>query len=442
MKALDSFISEIRKRVLVFDGSKGYMLQRLGMKGGECPELWNTIHSDEVCKVYRSYKEAGSDVIQTNTFQGNRIQLEKYSLGDKVYELNYEGTRLAKEIMGRDGFVAASIGPTGMLFEPAGDLTFNKAYDVFKEQVKAVVDGGADVINFETFTDLAEIRAALLAAKDVTDIPVICSVSFESNGKTLMGSDPFTVAVVLKSLGAEMIGTNCSCGPEHMLDTVRKLSEAGGVFLSVKPNAGLPELIEGEIVYRESADKFAELAGQFVKYGARLIGGCCGTTPEFIRAIRDKIKGIEPVAVSNRTGKIITSGVKCLAIETMSNIEIGRLSTEDDNELLNALKAGDVDIITEKAMDLSVEGYDAIYINIDEAGIEENLLGSVVNIAQGYIKEPFIIETKAPKALANALRLYKGKAGVVLNSSLGDDMQELLMAAKKYGSTVINDYFK
>jgi 5-methyltetrahydrofolate--homocysteine methyltransferase len=225
-----SFLEEIKNRVLIFDGSKGYLLQRLGMKGGECPELWNVTHAALVKEIYRKYKEAGSDVIQTNTFQGNRNQLEKYSLGDRTYELNFEGTRLAREVMGRDGFVAASIGPVGKLFEPSGDLTFEACYEIFKEQLRGVVDGGADIINFETFTDLAEMRAALLAAKETTDLPVICSLAFESGGRTMMGTDPCTAVTVLKSLGADMVGTNCSFGPQHLLEVVKKMSEAGGDF--------------------------------------------------------------------------------------------------------------------------------------------------------------------------------------------------------------------
>jgi len=275
---MKKFTDEIRKKVLVYDGSKGTMLQREGLKGGECAELWNITHPDKVRKVYESYKKAGSDVIQTNTFQGNRIALEAHGLADKLYELNYEGVKLAKEVMGNDGYVAASIGPTGKLFEPSGDLTFKQAYEIYKEQVKAVIDGGADIINFETFTDIAEIRAAFLAAKDIDDIPVICSMAFESNGRTLMGTDPYNAAVILSSLGADMVGVNCSLGPEHMLDIVKSMSQAG-IPLSVKPNAGLPKVVDGCTVFDATPDDFASLASEYIKYGARLIGGCCGTFP-------------------------------------------------------------------------------------------------------------------------------------------------------------------
>ncbi len=433
-----NFIKEIKEGVLVYDGSKGTMLHKYGMQGGECPELWNVTHRDEVRKIYEAYKEAGADVIQTNTFQGSRMKLEEYSLGDRVYELNFEGTKLAKEVMGDKGFVAASIGPLGKLFEPSGELTFNAAHEAFKEQVKAVVEGGADIVNFETFTDLSEMRAALLAARDVTDIPVICSIAFESNGKTLMGTDPYIAALVLKSLGADMIGTNCSFGPLHLLEIVKKMHEVGGIYICAKPNAGLPQLVDGKAVYNEPVDKFAALAPEFVKYGVRLLGGCCGTTPEYIKAVRSGMENCEVPRVKSRSLQAITSGVKLLNIEASKGLNLGRLDAEKDQELVDELSKGNMEFIVDKAMDLSCERYDAIYVNIDKVGGNDMLLADVVNAAQGYIREPFIIETKDSRALSNVLRLYRGKAGVVVDGYEHNIMEELLEAAKRFGSTVIS----
>ncbi|HHV97232.1 MAG TPA: homocysteine methyltransferase [Clostridiaceae bacterium] len=460
---LNSFLNELNKRILVFDGSKGYLLQKFGMKGGECPELWNVERKDIVKKIYSLYKEAGSDVIQTNTFTGNRAHLERHGLEDKVYELNFEGTRLAKEVMGHDGFVAASIGPTGMLMEPMGDLTFDKAYELYKEQIQAVVDGGADIINFETFTDVSEMRAALLAAKATADLPVICSMSFEANGRTLMGTDPETVVLILKSLGADLIGTNCSFGPELMVDIVRKMHSAGAGFLSVKPNAGLPEIIDGVPVYKENPDNFAKLVSEFVNYGGRLIGGCCGTTPEFIRAIRKEIDKIyaermdagniyEMGEIKNKEvlDNIVSSSTRSFSINDYKNMKIGYLSTKDDLDLLNKLTAGDLSIVMDKTMDLSEEDYDCIQISIDNAiEIIRNsekkesdsceLLARVVNEAQGFLKEPIIFETKYPDELERALRIYKGRAGVVLSTLplSAKDTDAIRNVAKKYGAVII-----
>ncbi len=435
---MNNFIKDIREKVLIYDGSKGYMLQKMGLKGGECGEYWNITHPEEVRKIYKAYKDAGSDVIQTNTFPGNRINLEKYGLGDKVYEINYAGVRLAKEVMGKDGYVAASVGPTGLLFEPNGQLTFEEAYDIFSQQVKAVYDGGADVINFETFTDLAEMRAALMAAKENSDLPVICSLSFEANGRTLMGTDPCTAAIVLNSLGADMVGINCSVGPELMLNVVKKMHEAGGVYLSVKPNAGLPEVIDGQTVYTESPDNFARIACEFVGYGARLIGGCCGTTPEFISAIKERLSGVEVPKIVSKTARVITSGIKTLDVDKRDRLNIGRICAYENAELMLQLKSGRMDFVADMALDLATEGYDAIYINVDGVNEDETLLSRVVNAVQGYLREPFILETECSKALSLALRLYTGKAGVVVDRYQNADMEDLLATATKYGSTIIN----
>lgn len=434
----NNFLQEINKRVLVYDGSKGTMLHKSGLKGGECPELWNVTHKDEVRNVYRSYKEAGSDVIQTNTFQGSRMKLEEYSLGDRTYELNYNSVKLAKEVMGNDGFVAASIGPLGRLFEPSGDLTFDMAHEAFKEQVKAVVEAGVDVINFETFTDVAEMRAALLAAKDVSDIPVICSVAFEANGRTLMGTDPMVAAVVLKSLGADIVGTNCSLGPEQLLEIIKAMYKVCDIPLCVKPNAGLPQVINGETVFKESPDKFSRLAGEYVKYGVRLMGGCCGTTPEFIKAIKTGIEGAKPTEHPGRSfGDLITSSVKLVEVRKLKDMNLGHINTGIDETLLNELSAGNMEAVIDKTIELASEGYDAICVNVDRNNSNLDLLKDVVNTAQGFMREPMIIETASEEALDRALRVYKGKAGVIINADTDDKYNALCLIAKKYGSTIM-----
>jgi 5-methyltetrahydrofolate--homocysteine methyltransferase len=433
-----SFIEEIKKRVLVYDGSKGYLLQKLGLKGGECPELWNVTRRDEIKRIYSAYRDAGADVIQTNTFQGNRVQLDKYNLGDRTSELNYEGTMLAKEVMGDRGFVAASIGPIGRLFEPSGDLTFKEAYGIYKEQVKAVIEGGADIINFETFTDLADMRAALLAAKETTDVPVICSLAFEQNGRTLMGSSPYIIAAVLKSLGANMVGVNCSFGPQHMVGIVKEMSQVGGIYLSVKPNAGFPEIVNEEIVYNETPGNFAKLSKEFIKMGARLIGGCCGTTPEFIKKIKEQIDNAHKYEPPAEDGKlIITSSYKIVEVNIPERLNICYLSADKDAELLSELNSGTLEGVTDIVMDLLGCDYDAIYINVDAAERESNLLSEVVDIAQGYLKEPFIIETSNPESLELALRIYRGKAGVIVGNGDSKVANSLETIAKYYGSTIL-----
>ena len=432
------FLKEIENRVLIHDGSKGYMLQRLGLKGGECGELWNLTNRDAVRAVYRAYLEAGSDVIQTNTFPGNRAHLSKYGLGDKTREINYWGAKLAREEAGDRAYVCASIGPTGMLFEPSGELSFQKAYEIYCEQVKAVADGGADIINFETFTDLAELRAAYFAARDTTDLPVICSLAFENNGRTLMGTDPFTAVAVLRSLGVDMAGTNCSFGPEHMAGIVRSLHDAGCGYLSVKPNAGLPEVTEDKVVYKETPEHFAELAASFVGNGARLIGGCCGTTPEYIKALKEKVSGLDPVPAGERPKGVITSSVRYIYADKLDADNIYRLDASTNNEMLEALKMNDMSWVEDTALDIAAEGYDAVYVNVDAACPSDDLLSVVVDRLQWYIREPIVIETKASAALEKALRIYRGVAGIIIASGAAG-REALTDVAEKYGSVVISN---
>ncbi|MGI6669500.1 MAG: homocysteine S-methyltransferase family protein [Acetivibrionales bacterium] len=433
---MNGFLKEIEKRILVHDGSKGFMLQQMGLKGGECGEEWNIINQDAVREIYRSYLEAGSDVIQTNTFSGSRMHLQKYGLGDKTYEINYHGVKLAKEITGEKAFVCASAGPTGYLFEPSGELTFDMARELFREQVRAFADGGADIINFESFTDLAELRAAYFSAREVCDLPVICSMTFENNGRTLMGTDPFIAVLVLKSLGADMVGANCSFGPEHMAGIVKSFYEAGGGYLSIKPNAGLPRVDGDRVVYEETPEHFADQVSNFIRYGARLIGGCCGTTPPYISALKSKIEGMEPGSVMKRPSGYITSTAKYIHISEIDQDNTGLLDASSDEGFLEAVVRNDWSYIEETALDMAAEGFDAIRINVDRAGKDATLLRHVVDRVQWYVREPLILETDNAASLENALAVYRGVAGVVIN---GEEPSKAALkeTAKKYGSVIM-----
>ncbi|HPJ23011.1 MAG TPA: homocysteine S-methyltransferase family protein, partial [Clostridia bacterium] len=221
------FLDQLKERILIFDGSKGYMLQLNGLNPGEAPDHFNLTHPEIVENIHREYVLAGCDVIQTNTFTANRVMLGRHGLSDKTYDINFEGARLAVKAARGEALVAASIGPTGILFKPFGDLDYDTAFDIFKEQVAAVYDGGVDIINFETFTDIMEMKAALNAARSVCDLPVICSMAFEENKRTLMGTKPLDAAYILLKAGADMVGANCSFGPGHMLDIVREMAMTG-----------------------------------------------------------------------------------------------------------------------------------------------------------------------------------------------------------------------
>ncbi|MEW5867327.1 MAG: homocysteine S-methyltransferase family protein [Bacillota bacterium] len=297
--------------LLFLDGAMGTMLQTLGLKPGECPELLNVSRPDWIKEIHRSYANAGADIVETNTFGGNRIKLGNYGLSERAYELNYAGVRLAKEATeGMGVLVAASMGPTGRLMEPLGDVDFHTCYEAFKEQVRAFRDAGADIISIETMSSLDEAGCALMAARDTTDLPVICHLSFDRGGRTLMGDDPATAVAVSRTLGAFAVGANCSVGPSDMVGVIHAMSRVSSIPISAEPNAGLPELVNGVAVYPETPETMAEHAEELVRAGASIVGGCCGTTPEHIRAIRRRLGKLREPATANEVFQRMRSNWK------------------------------------------------------------------------------------------------------------------------------------
>lgn len=427
-----SFLNDIKEKVLVFDGSMGTMLQKNGLKVGTCPEEWNISHPEIVKKIYKAYCDAGADVIQSNTFQANLLKLAEYGIREKHYEINYQGVKLAKEAMNGKGYVAASIGPLGKLLEPFGELTFEDAYETFKEQVLAVLDGGADIISFETFTDLSEMRIALLAAKENCSLPVICSMSYEQNGRTLMGTEPEVCAAVLHSMGADLIGTNCSFGAEYMLKVAESYSKTGLSF-SMKPNAGLPQTIDGEQVYVETPESFAKFTDEFVKSGAKLVGGCCGTNPDFISEVARRVKDIKPESMPVNID-FITSSTKAIPFKELNTCETGRLNINNDEDIIKDIQSGSIDAVTDAVMDILDEDYDVVIIEYN--GDDREILSKVVKEAQTYLKQPLVFSSNNAKALDNALRIYKGRGGVLINAA----DSELEAAAVKYGAVNVGGY--
>lgn len=427
---MKKFTEAIKECVQVFDGSKGYMLQREGLSGGESAEAWNIERSDTVRALYQQYKDAGSDVIQTNTFQGTEHHLKQHGIGGTVYEINHTAATVAKQVMGKEGYVAASVGPIGRMMTPSGDLTFHQAYQLYKEQMIPLVEGGVDAVNFETFTDVAELRAAVLALKDVKkDMPVIASVAFEENKRTLMGTSPYNAALILKSLGCEVIGTNCSFGPEHMTDIVEEMSLVGGP-ISVKPNAGIPRLEQGRAVYDQSPADFAKACEKFLPYGAALIGGCCGTTPEFVKELKNKLKGVKPCIREYRETDEISSlnfVFKINEYEQCTKVVLdvddpntrGVFENEDNFELMSlAMDARDLDtnvIVFQSGGDLHPDKVCRCF-----------------DIIQGYVNKPFVFDVNNKDCLESLLRIYRGRGGV-----LTIPQQDITCVAKKYGAFII-----
>lgn len=285
------FEAALAKGVVVFDGAMGTTLLAKGLMKGLCPEEINLTHPEEIKAIHRAYVEAGSDAIETNSFGGTRIKLAKSGFGDRVEELNVLAAQLARQAGGDQVIVAGSVGPIGEFLEPVGDISVDEAVASFKEQMQALAKGGVDVILIETMSDLGETKAALRAAREATDLPVICTMTFETNFRTMTGVTAAKAAQSLKEYGAGIIGVNCGFGPKEMETILREMKEAyPEATLMAQPNAGIPQLEGDRVVYPSSPEEMAEYARRYVQLGVKIVGACCGSTPDHIRAIADAVR--------------------------------------------------------------------------------------------------------------------------------------------------------
>lgn len=295
MNIKEEIKEQLNKRPLLLDGAMGTMLQKYGLRSGECSEGWNISHPQVVQKIHQEYIKAGTDVILTNTFGANRIKLSSFDRENNILKINEIAVNIVKRAINKEIssekriFIAGSVGPTGKILEPYGDLKVSEAYKNYKEQAVILEKAGIDLIILETFYDLEEIRAALKAVKENTDLMVIASMTFDKNLKTIYGVDPERAVIVLENEGADGVGANCGTGPEVLYKVLKIMKKASKTYLMVEPNAGMPELVKDKVVYPASPEVMADYTEKFVKLGLNLIGGCCGTTPLHIKAMSAKI---------------------------------------------------------------------------------------------------------------------------------------------------------
>jgi len=289
-----NFLEYLKDNIVLFDGAMGTMLYSRGIFINQCFDEVNLKKPNLVKQIHLEYVQAGADVIETNTFGANRFKLGKFGLVDSLYEINRKGAEIAREIAGSEVWVAGSVGPLGVKIEPIGPVSIQEAREAFTEQIKALVDGGVDIIILETFYDLHEIEQALLAAKEVASLPVVAQMTIDEEGKTLFGTGAEYFTKKLDELGADIIGVNCSVGPQPMLDAIEKMVKVTNKPVSVQPNAGIPRNVDGRNIYLVSPEYMAEYAKRYVMVGAKVIGGCCGTTPEHIKEMRKAIQSLVP----------------------------------------------------------------------------------------------------------------------------------------------------
>ncbi len=296
MNIKEEIKEQLNKRTLLLDGAMGTMLQVYGLKSGECSEGWNISHPQAVQKIHQEYIKAGGDVILTNTFGASRIKLNSFGMGNNIQKINEAAVNIAKDAVNKEKklekriFIAGSLGPTGRILEPYGDLKVSEVYKNYKEQAVILERAGVDLIILETFYDLEEIKTALKAVKENTDLMVIASMTFDKNLRTVYGIDPERAVIVLENEGTDGIGANCGTGPEILYKVLKIMKKVSKTYLMAKPNAGMPKLVGNKVVYPASPDIMADFTEKFIKLGLNLIGGCCGTTPLHIKVMSGKIK--------------------------------------------------------------------------------------------------------------------------------------------------------
>jgi Pterin binding enzyme./Homocysteine S-methyltransferase. len=431
-------LKNLKNSVIVFDGAMGTMLQMKGLKTGECPEYYNITHPDIVYEIHKSYIDAGADVIETNTFGANRIKLKAYNLSGDVPLIVRSAVKIAKKAAG-DKAVALSMGPIGELMEPFGKLTFDEAYNAFSEVAVEGEKAGADLALIETMSDILEAKAAILAVKENTNLKVICTMTFQEDGRTLMGTDPVTAVVSLQGLGLDAIGVNCSTGPDMMADIVKKMSEVARIPILAQPNAGMPHLKDGKTFYNVSPEQFVHQSKKLLECGASIVGGCCGTTPEFIKLLKNDVYNVEHKSTMRKV-TAVSSNTKTVFIGENNPICIigERINPTGKKRLSAAIKEGKFNILFDEASSQENLGADMLDINIGVPGIdEEKLMPYVVSQIQNIVNLPLQIDSSNVKAIENAVRIVRGKPIINSVSAKEKSLQEVLPIVKKYGTSVI-----
>lgn len=427
----------IGKKRLFFDGATGTILQEMGLSAGELPETWNLIHPDRVLAMHRAYLDAGCDIFNTNTFGANAL---KYP--DNLEEIVTSAVQIAgrarKEANREDAFIALDIGPTGKLLEPMGDLSFERAVELFGEVVRIGSGAGADLILIETMADSYEAKAAVLAAKENCDLPVFITVTFDAGGKMLTGGTPESVTAMLEGLGVDALGVNCGMGPEQMIPIVKRFVAAASVPVIVKPNAGLPRSEKGRTYYDISPDEFAESMREISLLGAHAVGGCCGTTPEHIRKeiclCRD-LPFHEPVrkqisAVSSFSTTVVLGEKPVLIGE--------RINPTGKKKFKEALKNRDIDYILNEGFRQEDAGADILDVNVGLPEIDEpEMIDAVIKSLQSVTALPLQIDTSDPEAMERAMRHYNGKPMINSVNGKEESMRTVFPLVRKYGGVVV-----
>lgn len=434
------FLNLLNKTVIL-DGATGSNLQKRGMPVGACPEKWIVNHKDVILELQKEYVEAGTNILYAPTFSGNRIKLAEYGLEKEIESLNKELVALSKDAAGGKAYVAGDITMTGEQLLPFGTMDFENLISIYKEQIGYLVEAGVDLLVIETMMNLQETRAALIAAKETCDLPVMVTMTFNEDGKTFYGTSPESAMVVLESLGADAVGVNCSTGPDKMIALISKMKEYAGIPVIAKPNAGLPFLDDtGNTCYDMDIDNFVKYGVELVEAGASIIGGCCGTTPEYIAALSKAVKEIPATKVNKNNRRLLATERSVLEIDLNGKfIIVGeRINPTGKKKLQEELRNNEFDIVLDFAKEQVDAGAKILDINVGMNGIDEEktMLEAISEVSFG-VDVPLCIDSSHISVVESALRNYPGRALINSISLEKEKFEKLLPIAAKYGAMFI-----
>ncbi len=434
-----SFSDFLASHLVILDGGMGTLLQARGLQPGEQPERWSLSHREDVRAIHQAYFEAGSHVVNTNTFGANLLHFSAAEL-DEIIPAAVENARAAQAACRLPGerFVALDIGPSGRLLRPYGHLDFVDAVSLFRETIRRGVAAGVDLITIETMNDSYETKAALLAAREECDLPVIVTNAYGEDGKLMTGATPAAMAAMLEGMGAAAIGANCSLGPRQLRPVIEELLSASSLPVVLKPNAGLPVARDGKTVYDVLPNEFADEVADLIARGVRVAGGCCGTTPDYIRALSERVRGLAPMPVSAKSDTVVSSYTHALCFGRAPLLIGERINPTGKKRFKEALLAGDTDYILNEGLRQQEAGAHLLDVNVGLPGIDERaVLTNAVCELQAVLSLPLVIDTADPAAMESALRRYNGKA--LINSVNGkeESMHAILPLVKKYGGVVV-----
>ncbi len=427
-----SFLEYLKVHILLLDGAMGTYLHQNGMGPGVSPEAFALENPDAVADVYKRYIDAGAKAVSACTLGANAYKLKELKIDGDIYSINRRLTKIAAEAAGDSAFVLADIGSTGMFIAPLGELEFEQAVDVYKQQIKAVADGGADFIAVETMIDIQEARAAVIAAKECCGLPVVASMTF-TEGRTLTGTSPAAAAITLISAGADAVGLNCSTGPEQMLPYVRSMKEVSSVPLFVKPNAGMPRIVDGRTRFDMSISDFSGYIRPLCEAGANLIGGCCGTDPNFISAAAAELKGLKPVPWLDSLPPAVTSVSDEVYLGKDFCVIGERINPTGKPKLKEALKNGDYYEVLDMALEQKQSGAHILDVNVGMPELDEmRAMKNAIEAIAAKAKLPLCIDSSKPEVIEQALRVYPGRALLNSISTKTESLEKLLPVVKRY----------